>query len=252
MKVDLSIDERETVDDMQRKLTEALGGKLDALVLYGPATWGDRADGEVHLLIVLADAEVATLDALAGPLAFWRRNDLPVPRLVTRAELARMSDVFPLEIADLGAHREVLVGADPVAGVVVDDEHIRLQCEREITEKLLRLREGYAECGGKRRTVRRLLVESFPDFCLVLRGALRLYGVAVPDRGIDVARAFCRAADLDDRAFVEVDALRRSRGEPAPIAEIFARYYAVLARAAGIIDGLSSSSSQLPRKGATP
>src|SRR5262245_53882086 len=102
MKVDLSIDERDTVDDMRRKLSDALGAKLDALVLYGPATWGDRADGEVHLLIVLADADVATLDALAGPLAFWRRNDLPVPRLVTRAEIARMGDVFPLEIADLG------------------------------------------------------------------------------------------------------------------------------------------------------
>src|SRR5689334_17092977 len=136
----LSARQRRWVESMKDRLIEKLGPSLVALVRHGPSTWGDAVDGELNLLIVLADLELATLDRLDDPLRFWRHRGLPAPRLATRALLAASADIFPLEVVDLAARGDVLVGDNPARGIAIDDEHLRVQCEREMTEKLMRLR----------------------------------------------------------------------------------------------------------------
>lgn len=250
MTIDLDDKQRAVVAAMKTKLGEALGDRLVAAVLHGPATQGDHAgEHELALLLVLADLELPTLRRLAEPLAYWRKKGLPVPRLFSRALLDSSRDVFPLELMELSVHREVVLGDDVLADLAIDDEHLRIQCEREIVEKLMRLREAYAESEGKAKALRRLLVASFPAFTQVLRGALRLVGQPIPARGVEVARAFCQAAGLDERAFVEVDALRRGESD-AGVDAVFERYYMVLERAAEFIDRHVVASPAETRKGA--
>ena len=243
--------QRKTVTEMTARLRQALGDRLRAVVLHGPAARGEHVDeGELHLLVVVTDLELTTLGALAGPMAYARKRGLPVPRIFSPALLASSGDVFPIELLELGHHREVLTGTDPIGEVAIDLEHLRVQCEREITEKLMRLREAYAESGGRPRHLRRLMIASFPELGHVLAGALRVLGQPVPARSLEVARAFCRAARIDEQAFVEVDAVRHGEAA-APVAEVFARYYAALGAAAEFIDGLEvATATGSPRKGA--
>jgi hypothetical protein len=231
-----------TLDDRQRALAtdtraaliDALGDRLLALVLHGGAHGGPIAPGELALLIVARDLELATLARLRAPLRRWRARGNPAPRLFTPALLASSADIYPLELLELGRHREVLHGADPLVDVAIDDAHLRIQCEREIVEKLMRLREAYAE-HRRPRDLERLASDSYPDFTRILRGVLHLAGRPIPADALAVARAFCDVAGLDDRAFVEVDALRRGRRAGDPEA-LFARYHAVLEQAADLID----------------
>ena len=126
----LSPRQRAFIDEMKERLIAALGDRLVALVRHGPSTWGDAVEGELNLLVVLADVELSTLARLAGPLKYWRRRGLPTPRLVTPALVAAAGDVFPLELGDLAVHGDVLIGDNPAARVPIDDEHVRVQCER--------------------------------------------------------------------------------------------------------------------------
>lgn len=237
MTVNLQPKQRQVVDEMVRLLREHVGDDLLAVVLYGPAVHGDQAaDRELSLLVVLPDLALRRLARLGKPLAFWRKKGLATPRIFSPALLKSSRDVFPIELMDLAAHGETLVGDDPLAGIAVDDEHLRIQCEREISEKLMRLRERYA-ADGDDKALRRLMAESFPAFAQVLRGAVRLLGQPVPDHDVDVARAFCTAAGLEPSAFVAVDGLRRGHApSPGTIASLFDRYYEVLSRSAEFID----------------
>jgi hypothetical protein len=249
----ISLDDRQrkVVDEMTARLKAALGDRLVSAVLYGTATQGERvAERELALLVVLADLELATLRRLGEPFAYWRKKGFSTPRIFSPDLLASSRDIFPIELMDLTVHREILAGSDPVVDLVVDDEHLRIQCEREIVEKLMRLREAFAESDGKDKELRRLLIDSFPVFAQVLRGALRLVGQPVPDRPVEVARAFCQAAALDARAFVEVDELRHGKNGVG-VDDLFDRYYRELSRAAEFIDRHVVADAATTRKGAT-
>jgi len=218
-------------------LSQALGDKLRAVVLYGPAVRGDVISGqELPLLILLAELTPDALAAAGPALAKWVARDLPVPRLFTAASLAEAADVFPIELSDVAEKHVVLHGSDPLLSMPeIDGEHLRLQCERELREKLMRLEEAFALARGKETDLRRLLAGSFPAFAMIFRGCLRLHGDPVPADGAAAASAFCQRAAIDPEPFAAVERLRRG-DRAVSAASLFPRYHAAIVRALDAVD----------------
>src|SRR5262249_27476928 len=145
--------------DLVQGLIGALGERLESVVLYGSAARGDWHEGssDHNVAVVLTRLDPPALEAVASPVLRWIRTHEPPPRLLTRALIAASLDVFPIEYLDLRSHHLVLHGSDPFAGLEVRTEALRLQCERELREKLLRLGEGYVVAHRSRRLLRALL-----------------------------------------------------------------------------------------------
>ena len=237
-------------------LSGALGDKLEGVVLYGPAARDEPvADAtDLHLLIVLADLELETLAAAGPAIGAWVRGDdrdrgrgraraaaagavRPFPRLMTRKSLAQAADVFPIELGEIAERHLVLQGDSPLDGMPpVEAEHLRLQCERELREKLMRLEEAYALSQGAEADLQQLLVASYPTFTRVFRGCLRLHGEAPPEGSLEAARTFCKLAEIDPAPFAAVDRLRRGDKPGLSVAAVFDRYHAAIAGAVGAID----------------
>lgn len=218
-------------------LSLALGDKLRAVVLYGPAVREEPPrDGELHLLVLAADLELDTLRAAGPALGRWLAAGRAMPRLFTPATLAEAADVFPIELGDIAESHLVLHGRDPLASMPrLDAEHLRLQCERELREKMMRLQEAYALGRGRDADLGRLIVSSYPAFALIFRGCLRLRGEAPPESSLSAAEAFSRAAGIDPRPFADAEKLRRGQSVDST-RELFARYYAALERAVEAVD----------------
>jgi len=223
---------------MLRGLEEALGPKLRSVVLYGSAARGDyhKERSDLNLLLVLEDLELKTLQALGPPVARWRARGHHVPRLFTPASLVESADVFPIEFLDIRSGRLVLRGDDPFARLDIRTHQLRLQCERELREKLMRLQEGYVEGHARRRDLDWLLSDSYGSFVALFRGCLRLLGVDVPPRNHEVVAAFCARAGLDPAPFEEIERLRRGEGAGLEPKATFARYYEQLMKAVRVVD----------------
>lgn len=223
------------LDRMVQLLSSAAGGALESVVLYGPAARGDGALVEqYHLIVVVSELAPESLALLAPPVRWWRERGQPMPRLFSRAFMAASADVFPRELLDIARHRRVLHGGDPFADVAVDASHLRLQCERELREKMMRLCEGYAEAVPRRRALERLLVISYVDFAEVFRGCLYLHGEEPPARGAEVVTRFCAQAGIDPEPFRAIE--RLARGDRQDPVALFARYHAALSRAVEAVD----------------
>jgi hypothetical protein len=226
------------VADLVDGLSDALGDKLRAVVLYGPAIRAEAGapPQELAALVVLADLEPDTLAACGPALGKWVGSDLPIPRLFSPTTLAEAADVFPIELSDVAERHVVVHGRDPLASMPeIDGEHLRLQCERELREKLMRLEEAFALSRGRERDLRRLVAGSFPAFTMVFRGCLRLNGDPVPADGAAAAAAFCQRASIDPEPFAAVERLRRG-DRAVSAAAIFPRYHAAIVRAVDAID----------------
>ena len=235
---------RRLIDDLDR----ALGPRLRSVVLYGSAAGGDfdERTSDLNLLLVLQDLEPETLERLAPAIRRWRKGGRVPPRLFTRETIADSADVFPIELLDLTSRRVVLHGDDPLAGLLIGREHLRLQCERELREKLMRLREGYVEACSSRRDLRRLLTASYTTFVALFRGCLRLHGAEPPARNREVVAAFCARSGIDPAAFEAVSRLKRREPVADDPKAIYSRYHAALAQAVGAVDQF-----QAPQGGTT-
>jgi hypothetical protein len=225
---------------MVKRLEAAVGERLVGVIAYGPNVHDDEYPmlGGEQLLIVTRDLEPATLRLLGEPVQWWLARGEAWPRLLSPELLRDAVDVFPLELLDIISHRRVVYGEDVVAGVVIDMAHLRVQCERELREKLMRLREGYVEChgAGKTRALRELIGASYPTFVRIFRGCLHLLG-APPARHDHVVSALCAQLDLPPDTFVEID--RIARGERGGDVEAaFDAYYRALTAAEHRIDRL--------------
>lgn len=223
---------------MVEGLRQALGGALRSVVLYGSAArGGDHAPtSDLNLLVVAQDLAPASLEALGPCVTRWRARGHHAPRLFTPELIAESADVFPIEFLDIRASHVVLHGDDPFAGLEVRGAHLRLQCERELREKLMRLREAYVEAHGRDRDLRRLLRESYTSFLALFRGCLRLLGDEPPADNAAVVAAFCARAGLDARPFGEVEALRQGDAGPGDLKDVFSRYYRELTKAIRMVD----------------
>ncbi len=132
-----------------RKLVEglrgALGDELVSVVLYGSAARGDyeASTSDLNVLIVVSDLTPRTLERLSGPVRRWGRSGQPMLRLLSPAIIRESADVFPIEFLDLQTSHRVLHDGDPFVTLEVQLNHLRGQCERELREKMMRLREAY-------------------------------------------------------------------------------------------------------------
>ena len=228
-------------DPTLTRLTEeiAASGVAESIVLYGPAAHGDDYDdASFNVLIVLETVDLASLRAVAAPIARWLKKGRPMPRLFSPKLLQGASDVFPIELLDIADHHVVLHGEDPLTRLQVSTDHLRLQCERELREKLLRLEEGFLEAEGRDKRLRELIGASYLSFALVFRGCLRLLGAPPPKKSADVHRELCRRAGLDAEPFDAAERLERGE-RPSDVAALFARYYAELQKLVEHVDSIT-------------
>lgn len=229
---------RPILKTMVQRLTDCLGPRLRCLALYGSAARGEYREGasDFNLIVVLEDLTPATLEALAPAVNGWIEQGQPPPRLLTPDLLRDAADVFPIEFLDIQEHRIVLQGEDPFGGLRIGRAALRLQCERELREKLMRLREGYIEAHASPVGLRLLLADSYTTFVALFRGCLRLQGGAVPATHREVVAAFCTRAGLSPEPFETIDRLKGTSGGDGDLKALFARYYDALTKAVGVVD----------------
>ncbi len=234
----LQVIENPVLRKMVRSLRESLADRLVSVVLYGSAARGDFQEktSDFNLLVVLDKLDPSMLEILSPIVSKWLRRRQPFPRLFSPELIADSADVFPIEFLDIQAHHVILHGSDPFADLVIHRDQLRLQCERELREKMMRLREGYLETQGKPRALKRLLTESFTTFVALFRGCLHLLGGGIPVHNDDVVLAFCAHAEIDRSPFDEVAKLKRGEKVDADPKSLFSDYYDELTRAVRRVD----------------
>ena len=229
-----------TPEQLAERITQALPTGLRAVVLYGSAAAGDHVAGrsDYNVLIVADRLGVTELDALAPPVRDWASRGHRPPLLFTPEQLAASADVFPIELLDIQQSHRLLAGEDPLAGIRVEPEHLRLELERELKAKLLHLRESYLLASAKPRRVVELLVASLSAFLVLFRASLRLFQDDVPVRKLDALQALAAHIAFDPQVFHTVQELKEGRLKRRDVsaAELAEEYFRTVEQVADAVD----------------
>jgi predicted nucleotidyltransferase len=234
--------EMQRAETFARELAELYRGELVSVVLYGSAARGEYREGssDLNILVLLREATPSMLRRGSALARGWVAEGNPPPLMLGAEEMRRSLDVFPIEYSDIRDGHRVLHGEDPFAGLEIDSEHLRLQCEHEIKGKQIQLREGYLLSAEEPEELGTLLLRSFPTFLVLFRTVLRLTDSAAAQDAESVITQMAERVGFSPDALREIHQAR-SRGQalrPDPAAPVVIGYLEAVARTVEFVDRL--------------
>ncbi len=196
------------------KLAEAIGGRLDAALIYGSIAKGDfdASSSDHNVALILREDDALTLRAIAKTL----RESKPSARtnllIMTSEELDRARDVFPLKIRDLSRHHILVRGREVLDGLQFEREHLALDCEHQLRSLCIRLRRLVIRAERDPEQLRQNVVASFKGFLPPMAGLVELLGHEPPVTKEEIIHATKDVLDQNPEALVEL--MRWVKGKP--------------------------------------
>jgi len=199
-------DEAAAVTEFCEALRNAPNLNIQSIILYGSATGQEYRPGksDINLLIIVERIDMAILKGVLDPIMRGRQYGIS-PFFITEVNLRSSADVFPVKFLVMQESYKVLFGRDVLGELEIKREHLRLRCEQEIKNLLLRLRRHYIMSGGQRLT--EMMTTMVVGFLETLRVVLSLNQQSLLPRE-DVLNAAARTFGIDSEVLRDVRALR--------------------------------------------
>jgi hypothetical protein len=230
------------LNELVKRLGEAAGAHLSAVVLYGSA-----ADHEFHeehsdlnTLCLLDRLDGAALANLQPVALWWWRKGHPAPLVFTLEELRHSADVFAIELLDMKQRHRMLLGEDFLAHLDVPMALHRLQVERELRISVIRLRQAFLRSRGRRSELAELMISSASTFAALFRHSLIALGETPPDSRRSAADRLAALVGFDRGVFHTVLDLREGKRDAGELnhEQTFAAYLDAVTRVAEEMDRL--------------
>ncbi len=163
-------------DQLTADLKALLGDDLLGLSVFGSAAQGRYVQGvsDINLLALLADGSHHRLKELIPFCQKWAPAKVAPPLVLSPGFLRTSLDVFPIELLVMAAGHRHLHGRDPLTGLNLERDKLRMQLERELRAKYMAIQSRLLTSGGQEKALRALLGEALPAFTAIFQALLHL------------------------------------------------------------------------------
>jgi len=219
-------------------LAEAFGDQLLSITLYGGVARGEHSgpSSDVNVLVVLKEVTVEALDRAApiiqeGGITAWRCFSPVSETCTARRTSSRPSSSTFKSITGCW-------GSDLLEGLQISTDHLRLRCEQEIKNLLLRMRRFYVNRAHHTELIEATLASATSSFLASLGVLLRLKTRSAPVTRPEIAAASVRESGLDEGVLRDALALKSGdyRPEPGELKRLYGDFMCLVQQAADIVD----------------
>jgi hypothetical protein len=217
-----------------------LGDTLQSVVLYGGVAKNElvKDTDRVTLMIVLKEINTATLEKVGDALGGKRQQQIQAT-VLTLADLNTSMDVFPIKFLDMQQDYEVLAGEDVVKSLEIGRANLRLRCEQEIKNLMLKQRRMYMNSRSNPKALEGMLLRGYYSFLQSGDALAELITGKEYRKEEDVVEAI-GAIGLDAELLKRIAALRsgESLGDEAAVKKTVGEFMAMIEKAAKMADEL--------------
>ena len=226
-----------------RILAEKKGDVL-ALHVIGSAVTDDfdpeRSD--INSMIVLREMDLGLLDLLASLRREFQASRIGPPMLMTSDYIERWHNVSPVELLDVKLVNSLVYGADYFSHLDIGRVPVRLQCKRELRNRLIALSRGYVRASASKRELTELMVDSVYGLAPLIRGIIYARGDEPP---VTIAPLFDALASFIGGAalsFKEVywTKLRETKMPIARVRAVLKDYYRSIETLIDLVDKIET------------
>ena len=233
---------QEKISPIFHEILQTSAARIDSIYLVGGVLTEDYREGaaKIDSVIVLQKMELAFLDILAPLGKRYGKQGLAAPLIMDPVYICNSVDVFPLEFLNFKLLHHTLYGEDLFAGLTLNKQELRFQCERELKGKLIWLHRIYVSSMGDRKVLAGDIVRHFEGYLPLFRGLVHLLGQA-PAAGLKkVLDQLGQLAGTETEVFEEIYAIKQDLTNPSKdeIAQLFEKFYRATTRLVEVVDGL--------------
>ena len=159
------------IETLINDIKKIIGDRFLSAVLYG--SYADNTQSktsDINLIVVIEQLTAMDLKNLHPVVKKWKKP----PLFMGKTEWFASSDVYPMEYSDIKDRHSILYGEDIVSGLKIDKCHLRLQCESETKNLLIRLRQGYVANYSDKKVISELILNSSKSLIAIFKTVLRL------------------------------------------------------------------------------
>ena len=202
------------VDAFGAALQEALGSELLAVLVYGSLAKGDYTPGasDHNVALILEHDQAHTLRQIAEVMRSARPSRRTTLLLLTREELARARDVFPLKLRDLCLHHRLVCGSDAeLQACELAQRDLARDCEQQLRSLSIRSRRLFLRGTSNPDLLRHNLTISYKGMLPPLAGLVELCTGRQPVLHEEIVREACELLGEEPQLLLE---LHRWQREP--------------------------------------
>jgi hypothetical protein len=232
----------QAVEDYGRRLLAVSEENLVSLVVYGSATGSDFIPGRsnINLLVVLKQLGFGELSAYVKLVVKGQKKRIVAPLFLTKEHIQSSLDVFPIEFWEMKDNHLIIYGEDVFENITIKPADLRLQCEREIKSRLIRIRQAYLEVGQKAAGLKGLLEDSLTSILPIIRNVIRLKGRTPAIKKDDIINELSNEFNLPVDSFRQILKLKAQKKIPGKeeLEAILGDYMRQVQQLATVVDQL--------------
>ena len=213
---------------------------LISVILYGSGAGSDfnPHTSDLNFLIILSEEAIDHLDWAIETVSRWRKRNVATPLFMTQSYIQSSLDSYPLEFLNIKKNYILVYGKDVLKDISLQPHHLRLQCEREIKGKLLLLREGFLETGGKQKRIAELIKASITAFISIFNGLLHLKGIEIPPTRREIIQSVAKEIPINQEIFMKCLDIKQGEAEfsSSEIKDLFTAYMVEVRKLWEVVD----------------
>lgn len=191
-------------------LKETFKEKLISVILYGSCA-GDVCENEfsdINLIVIIDNLSAVDLKNANPALKEFFKTKHPLPLFMDKDEWFNSCDVYPIEYSDIKDRYKILHGEDVVSPLVLEKKNLRLQCEHETKNLLIKLRQNYLLNSNDFKAIESLIKTTSKNFFALFRAVLRIIEQPISFDHKDMVEKLAQHVDIDRDVFLKILELR--------------------------------------------
>lgn len=199
-----------SLGNLIENLKDTFGDKLVSVILYGSCASNacENNFSDINLIVIIDNLLAIDLKNAAAVLKDFKKTKNPLPLFMDKEEWFNSCDVYPIEYLDIKERYSILYGEDIVKPLEVEKSNLRLQCEHEIKNLLIKLRQNYLAQSNNLKAIEELLKKSSKSFFALFRAILRLTQDTVPFEHAQAIDSLAEKVTIDKEVFLKLLDLR--------------------------------------------
>ena len=208
------------LDSFCDELESELGSIFISGVLYGYLAGEEVSDsdkGIINFMIVLNEINTEVLDVVGSALRKVKSRKIALLTL-SEDDLLSSTDVFPIKFLNIKRNHKIYRGKDLISSLEISKQNLRLRCEQEVKNLMLRLRQSYLSIGQNRKTLSALIKRAYGSILRNMSVIVEMKSGEIKSQEIDVINT-CSSYGIDVNPLLEMQSFK-SNGLPDDIDEL--------------------------------
>ena len=196
------------LDNFLNELKKIFPNRLKSVFIYGAKAHlePEELDNDINLMVItdtLNGEDIKKVSAAAkkwmGTGLFDKKN--PEPVFMGENEWMNSSDVYAMEYSDIIKNHKILYGENLICSINVKKEDLRLQCEAETKNLLMRFRSHYLLNADSVLNIQKSIVPVTKSFIAIFKAILELNDITVQKSPYEIINKIHEITAIDKKLF---------------------------------------------------